>query len=127
MESKDNKNHDFSAVSYKSAVAERFRLFSKKVCRNHSETLTVMMDYFEHNAISPHEDPGPNMTLLEKKIKLRINAVIAIIKDIEKNQTKPTVAMLQAILEQDEPKKKPLWVEKKNTSGNQPNYREFNR
>ena len=40
--------------------------------------------------------------------------MIAIMKDIEKNQTKPTVAMLQSIFEQSEPKdKRPPMIEKK--------------
>ena len=121
------KNFDFSAVSLKRSVADRFRLFSKKIATSHSETLSVMMDFFENNSISPHEELGPNMIHLEKNIKSRINALIAIIRDIEKNQTKPTTAMLQALLEQEEPKKKPLLVEKKRTTGNQPNYRERNR
>jgi len=121
------KNFDFSAVSLKRSVADRFRLFSKKIATSHSETLSVMMDFFENNSISPHEELGPNMIHLEKNIKSRINALIAIIRDIEKNQTKPTTAMLQALLEQEEPKKKPLLVEKKRTNENQPNYRERNR
>jgi len=121
------KDFDFSAVSLKRSVADRFRLFSKKIATSHSETLSVMMDFFENNSISPHEELGPNMIHLEKNIKSRINALIAIIRDIEKNQTKPTTAMLQALLEQEEPKKKPLLVEKKRTNGNQPNYREHNR
>ncbi len=121
------KNFDFSAVSLKRSVADRFRLFSKKIATSHSETLSVMMDFFENNSISPHEELGPNMIHLEKNIKSRINALIAIIRDIEKNQTKPTTAILQALLEQEEPKKKPLLVEKKRTTGNQPNYREHNR
>ena len=34
-------------------------------------------------------------------------------RDVEKTQTKPTVAMLQSLFEMDEPKKKPLILEKK--------------
>mgnify|MGYP006896885480 CR=1 FL=1 len=77
-----------------------------------------MMDFFENHSISPKDDLGPNMNHLEKKIKFRINALIAIIKDIEKNQTKPTVAILNALLEQSEPPKKPLMIEKKRWSQN---------
>lgn len=72
-----------------------------------------MMDFFENNEVSPTEDLGPNMNKIEKKIKSRINAVIAILKDIEKNQTKPSAAILNALLEQPEPQKKPLMLEKK--------------
>jgi hypothetical protein len=52
------------------------------------------------------------MQTLESLIKKRINGVIAIMKDIEKNQTKPTVAMMQSLFQEAEPKKKPLLLEK---------------
>lgn len=113
MEGRANKKYGFSAVSVKIHVAQRFRLFSKKISSNHSETLSVMMDFFEHNSVSPQEDLGPNMNQLEKKIKSRINSLIAIIRDIEKNQTKPTAAILNALLEQPEPPKKALMIERK--------------
>ena len=109
-----DKDFDFSAVSLKRSVADRFRLFSKKIAPSHSETLSMMMDFFENNSLSPHEELGPNMIHLEKNLKSRINAVIAIIRDIEKYQTKPTVAMLQALFEEAEPKKKPLILENNN-------------
>jgi hypothetical protein len=51
------------------------------------------------------------MKSLENNLKGRINALIAIIRDIEKNQTKPTVAMLHLLFEEAEPKKKPLILE----------------
>ena len=72
------------------------------------------MDFFDQNKISPSESLGPNMKSLENNLKSRINALIAIIRDIEKNQTKPTVAMLQALFEEAEPKKKPLILENNN-------------
>lgn len=113
MEKSIRKKYGFSAVNLKGNVADRFRKFSKKIASNHSETLSLMMDFFDNNSISPREDFGPNMNQLEKKIKSRINALIAIIKDIEKHQTKPTAAILNALLEQPEPPKKPLMLEKK--------------
>lgn len=127
MKEERPKNMGFTAVSIKNPVGKKFRKFSKKIAATHSETLQVMMDFFERNSISPYEDIGENMVRLEKNLQKRINAVIAIVKDIEKNQTKPTYAMLQALLEQEQPKKKPLLLEKKRPSGDQPNYRQFNR
>ena len=55
---------------------------------------------------------GPNMQTLEREIKKRINAVIAIIKDIEKHHDKPTTAMLQSLFMEFEPKQKKLILEK---------------
>ena len=42
-----------------------------------------------------------------------MNGMIAIMKDIEKSQTKPTVAMLYSLFEQIEAPKKQLILEKK--------------
>ncbi len=117
----------FETLKIKASVAKKFRSYCKEMSESQSMTLLLMIEFFERNAVSPYEIIGPHVQTLEALIKKRISAVIAIMKDIEKNQTKPTTAMLQALLEQEEPKKKPLLVEKKRTTGNQPNYREHNR
>jgi len=52
------------------------------------------------------------MQTLEGLIKKRINGVIAILKDIEKTQTKPTAGMLMALIEAADPKNK-KWNQKK--------------
>lgn len=117
----------FKNIRFKKTTATRFQEFSRSHFKTHSDALSTMLDFFYYNEISPKEKFGPRARTIETLIKKRISAVIAIMKEIEKNQTKPTTAMLQALLEQEEPKKKPLLVERKNTSGNQPNYREFNR
>ena len=89
-------------------------------------TLLLMIEFFDRNALSPYEIIGPHVQTLEALIKKRVNAVIAIMKDIEKNQTKPTTAMLQALLEQEEPKKKPLMLEKKRMNLDSSNHQEPN-
>ena len=98
-------------ISIKASVAKKFRKYSKEISKSHSMTLLLMLEFFEHNGISPTEDLGPRMQTLENLIKKRINGVIAILKDIEKTQTKPTTGMLMALLEP--PEKKPLLLEKK--------------
>jgi len=107
-----DKDFDFSTVSLKRSVAVRFRIFSKKIAPSHSETLSVMMDFFENNSLSPHDELGPNMIHLEKNLKSRINALIAIIKDIEKNKINPTLAILESLMEAADPKNK-KWNQKK--------------
>jgi len=121
------KKEGFETLKIKASIAKKFRSYCKEMSESQSMTLLLMIEFFERNAVSPYEIIGPHVQTLEALIKKRISAVIAIMKDIEKNQTKPTTAMLQALLEQEEPKKKPLLVEKKRTTGNQPNYREHNR
>ena len=107
------KKEQFETLKIKTSVVKKFRKFSKKMSRSQSMTLQLMLDFFENNGISPKESIGPQMQTLESLIKKRINGVIAIVKDIEKKQTKPTVAMLQALFEQASPDNKSLLVEKK--------------
>ncbi len=102
----------FEKLGIKTSVAERFRVFCKKLSKSQSMTLLLMLDFFEDNGISPNETLGPNMQTLESEIKKRINAVIAIIKDIEKNHDKPTTAMLQSLFMEFEPKQEKLILEK---------------
>lgn len=106
----------FEKLGIKVSVAERFRVFSKKMNKSQSMTLLLMIDFFAENDISPHESIGPNMQTLEHKISLlikkRINGVIAIMKDIEKTQTKPTAAMIQSLFVEAEPPKRKRMVEK---------------
>ena len=91
----------FSTIRFKIKVANRFRKFSTQIAKTHTEAMEAILDFFEVNGISPNERLGANMTTLESRIKKRINALIAIIKDIEKNQTKPTNAMLQLLFQED--------------------------
>lgn len=116
----------FESVSLKTSVAKKFHRFCRKMSKSKSMTLLLMIDFFEHNGISPDESMGPKMQTLESLIKKRINGVIAILKDIEKSQTRPTVAMMQSLFKEAEPQKKPLILEKKNNTEPKPKYRERN-
>ncbi len=102
----------FEKLGIKVSVAIKFRKFCKKMSQSQSMTLLLMIDFFEENGISPDESIGPKMQTLESLIKKRINGVIAIMKDIEKHQTKPTVAMMQSLFQEAEPSKKELLLEK---------------
>ncbi len=107
----------FEKLGIKVSVAERFRSFANKMSKSQSMTLLLMMDFFEDNGISPAEAMGPRMETLEARIsmliKKRMNGMIAIMKNIEKSQTKPTVAMLYSLFEQSTPKEKPLLLDRK--------------
>ena len=73
----------------------RFRNFSRLVSDSHTHTLERVMDFFEWNDLSPNDDLGINNNRTNK----RINAVIAILKNIEKHQTLPTKAMLDTLFQ----------------------------
>tara|TARA_R110002049_G_scaffold17238_2_gene67399 strand:- start:39 stop:377 length:339 start_codon:yes stop_codon:yes gene_type:complete len=76
-----------------------------------------MIQFFEINGIAPTDNLGDSITKLEGKINKRTNAIIAIIKDIEKNQTKPTTAMLLSLFEEKVRQEAPKLVERKFAEG----------
>ena len=102
----------FESISIKSSVAQKFKRYSKAISKSQSMTMLAMLEFFEECGLSPEERLGPNIKTLESLLKKRINAVIAIVRDIEKNQTKPTVAMMQSLFEGIEHDKKELLLEK---------------
>ncbi|MEM7485470.1 MAG: BfmA/BtgA family mobilization protein [Bacteroidota bacterium] len=96
----------FGRINFRVDTVNRFRSFSKRYGKTHSEVLEGMLDFFEKYQLSPFQDFGPTMRGMEANIKRRINGMIAILKDIEKHQTQPTKAMLQLLFEQTAPKEK---------------------
>ncbi|TVZ26105.1 neuroendocrine-specific Golgi protein P55 (NESP55) [Gillisia sp. Hel_I_86] len=103
----------FTGIRFKKETAKRFQEFSRTHFKSHTEAMSTMLEFFFYNEISPKEKLGPTGRTIEASIKKRINAVIAIMRDMEKTQTKPTVAMIESLFQTEEPKKKPLILEKK--------------
>jgi hypothetical protein len=103
----------FITIRFKRATAKRFQEFSKTHFKSHTEAMSTILDFFFYNEISPKEKLGPTGRTIEASIKKRINAVIAIMRDMEKTQTKPTVAMMESLFQTETPTKKPLILEKK--------------
>tara|TARA_B100000953_G_scaffold245700_1_gene207642 strand:+ start:120 stop:542 length:423 start_codon:yes stop_codon:yes gene_type:complete len=103
----------FIGIRFKKETAKRFQEFSRTHFKSHTEALATMLDFFFYNEISPKEKLGPTGRTIEANLKKRINAVIAIMRDMEKTQTRPTVAMIESLFQTEEPKKKPLILERK--------------
>lgn len=103
----------FIGIRFKKETAKRFQEFSRTHFKSHSEAMATMLDFFFYNEISPKEKLGPTGRTIEESIKKRINAVIAIIRDVEKTQTKPTAAMIASLFQAEETPKKTLILEKK--------------
>ena len=74
--------YSFSGINVKKDVAIKFRKFSKQISKSHTDALVAMLHFFERNDLSPDDDLGINNNRTNK----RINAVIAILKNIEKTQ-----------------------------------------
>jgi hypothetical protein len=62
--------------------------------------LRLMVEFFEDNGVSPEDRLGETIASLKGQIIKRSNAVISIIKNIEKMHHKPTTAILQTLFEQ---------------------------
>tara|TARA_R110000868_G_scaffold89492_6_gene249133 strand:- start:1287 stop:1871 length:585 start_codon:yes stop_codon:yes gene_type:complete len=86
--------YSFSGINVKKAVAIKFRKFSRQISVSHTQALEAMLYFFERNDLAPDDDLGIHNNRTNK----RINAVIAILKNIEKHQTKPTAEILQSLL-----------------------------
>lgn len=93
---KKYSTYGFSGINVKKEVASRFRKFSGEVSKSHSETLEVMLNFFEWNNLSPNDNLGVKNDGTQK----RINALIAIVRNIEKHQTLPTKAMLDTLFQE---------------------------
>lgn len=113
----DFKKEGFCTVKIKSSIAKKFRIYARHLGCSQSMCLLLMLEFFETNRLSPKEQMGPHMQTLERLVKKRISALIAIVRDIEKQQTKPTALMLQTLFENDQPgepiPKEPKFKERK--------------
>lgn len=106
------KESAFVTLKFKTETAIDFRRFSRELGKQQTETLQLMLNFFRNHCLSPSEDLGPNMKTLEAHLNKRISGVISIIRNIEKTQTKPVLAMLQLLFQEDTEKKKNLLLEK---------------
>ena len=90
----------FAGMRIKVSVAKRFRKFCRTKGKSQSMVLLAMVDFFEINGVSPEDHLGDTISALKGQIIKRSNAVIAIIKNIEKIHHKPTTAILQSLFEE---------------------------
>ena len=98
---KGYEREPFRTVCIKLSVLRKFKGFSKRQGTSHSMTLLAMVEFFEENGISPDERMYESIASLKYLIKRRFNAMVAIMRSIEKEQTLPTVSMIQALFEQE--------------------------
>ncbi|SRR6056297_351335 len=108
------KNEPFLTLKMKRSVVKRFRRFCRATKTSQSLGMSDMLDFFERHKVLPKDEIPNHLVQVEKRLLKRINAVIAIMKDMEKTQTKPTVGMLEALFTVNEKKEDtPRFVEKK--------------
>lgn len=104
---------NFYTIRFKRNTAKRFKRFSKKVSKSYSETMELIINFFEWHGFLPSDRFERSIVQEVIKNRKRSEAIIAIIKDIEKSQTKPTNAMLLSLFEEKLVEEEPKFVERK--------------
>lgn len=114
MEIKTKRNNTFSAISINRITAERFRAYSKTVCRSHSETIDTMIDFFEKAKISPKSEVMVSFIRFQNYIMGRFDYLEELLRAMECS-TKATHDMLKNLLYGTAIKKReqPLLIDKK--------------
>ena len=93
----------YSNITVKKETATRFRSYSKRFNKSHSEVLDGMLRYFKENNLDPFGE-GTKVILdslkkLERQMMKKFDRIIAIIKNMEKTSIRPTYEMLLILYE----------------------------
>ncbi|MBW8243164.1 hypothetical protein K1F50_10160 [Muricauda oceani] len=96
-------NGGYSNITIKKETVTRFRTYSKKFNRSHSDVLDAMIQYFKENNLDPFGE-GTKIILdsikkLEVKMMKKFDRLIAIIKNMEKTSIRPTYEMMLILYE----------------------------
>jgi len=97
---------NFYTIRFKRNTAQRFKRFSKKIATSYSESMDMIINFFEWHGFLPSDKFEKSVGKEVLKNRKRTEAAIAIIRDIEKSQTKPTTAMLELLFEKSPQKKR---------------------
>jgi len=103
---------DYSTIRLRRKTIEKFKKYSRKTSPSYSETLDFMIAFFEDTGFSPYDtihNPILSSTVTMNK---RTEALIAILRNIERTQLIPTREMLESLFKGDQEEVK-LQVEKK--------------
>ncbi len=93
----------YSNITVKKETATRFRTYSKRFNKPHSEVLDGMVQYFKENHLDPFGE-GTKIILdsikkLERQMMKKFDRLIAIIKNMEKTSIRPTYEMMLILYE----------------------------
>lgn len=83
--------------NFEEEIASKFKEFYRNNGESYSCTMELMLDFFRKNNLSP-KDSLDSLHVRDQKIHNRINNVIAIIRDIERTQPHPTLAILELVM-----------------------------
>ena len=110
----------YSNITVKKETATRFRSYSNRFNRSHSEVLDGMISYFKENHLDPFGE-GTKIILdsikkLERQMMKKFDRLIAIIKNMEKTSIRPTYEMVLILYEAyvkdgRKPRQKPVQIQ----------------
>ncbi len=105
-------SNPFSRIQFHTETVERFKKYAIANDVNYTQALGAMLDFFERYSIDPFTPFDDSVHSLKLLIDKRMDAVEAILRKIEQEQTKPTKEMLDRLFK-GKPSDRPLRVEKK--------------
>ena len=116
METNHPRKNTFSAISINRITAQRFRDYSKTVSKSHSETMDTMIDFFEKAKISPTSKVMIGFIKFQNYVVGRLDYIVELLRTMEREQLKPTHALLRSLFDGMELKKEeePLLTDKAN-------------
>ncbi|RYC51737.1 BfmA/BtgA family mobilization protein [Flagellimonas olearia] len=93
----------YSNITVNKETATRFRGYSKRFNKSHSEVLDGMVTFFRENNLDPFGG-GTRIVLdhikkLERQMMKKIDRLIAIVKNMEKTSIRPTYEMMLILYE----------------------------
>ena len=93
----------YSNITVNKETATRFRTYSNKFGKSHSEVLDGMVCYFKENNLDPFGEGTKiivdNIKKLERQMMKKFDRLIAIIKNMEKTSIRPTYEMMLILYE----------------------------
>jgi len=110
---KGKYEYKYLALNLKASAVKRFRSFAKKIAGSQSEALEEMIDFFEWHGFKPNDRFVDSILQEIRKNRKRTEANIAILRDIEVTQTKPTNIMLLSLFGENLKQQEPVRREKK--------------
>jgi len=90
---------------------KKFKEYSRKTSPSYSQTLEYMIAYFEDTGISPYDTIYNPLLAATIAVNKRSDALMAILRNIEKTQLIPTRLILESLFEGVE-KEEPAYVER---------------
>ncbi len=90
----------FNTIRLRKKTLNKFKKYSRKISPSYSETLDYMIAFFEDNNLSPYNTLNNPMLSFTNTIDKRMDAVAAILKNIEKTQLIPAREMLESLFDE---------------------------